>query len=94
MHTMTSTEFARNPRAVYDLVMETQEPVEITRHGKPVVRVEPVKQKKQLTGKELVAKMRRDHELFGPFPVDTQWQKDYDEFINPYEDISKDPWNR
>ncbi len=91
MQTMTSTEFARNPRAVYDRVLETQEAVEITRHGKPVVRVEPVKQLRNLSGAELVARMAAlTHRLPN---ADEEWQKDYDEVINPYEDFV-DPWAR
>ena len=92
MQTMTSTEFARNPRAVYDLVVETQETVQITRHGKPVVRVEPVQQKKGITGRELLALIERDERLFGKPPPDPTFLVDA-QSASPVEDIV-DPWAR
>ena len=92
MQTMTSTEFARNPRAVYDLVIETQETVQITRHGKPVVRVEPVHQKKGITGRELLAMIERDERLFGKPPIDPTFLDDA-QSASPVEDIV-DPWAR
>ena len=92
MHTMTSTEFARNPRAVYDLVMETQETVEITRHGKPVVRVEPVIQKKGISGAELVAMIEREERMFGKLPPDPTFLADC-QSVGGYEEIV-DPWDR
>ncbi len=94
MHTMTSTEFARNPRAVYDRVLETQEAVEITRHGKPVVRVAPVEQKRGLTGAEIVAKIAQRQKQLGVPPPDPDWQRDYDTWINPIENLPGDPWER
>jgi prevent-host-death family protein len=58
MQTITSTEFARNPRGVFDRVIETQAPIEVTRHGKPVVRVQPIAPaRRTLSGPELVARM-------------------------------------
>ena len=92
MQTMTSTEFARNPRAVYDLVIETQETVQITRHGKPVVRVEPVQQKKGITGRELLALIERDERLFGKPSPDPTFLDDA-QSASPVEDIV-DPWAR
>ena len=92
MQTMTSTEFARNPRAVYDLVIETQETVQITRHGKAVVRVEPVQQKKGITGRELLAMIERDQRLFGKPPPDPTFLADA-QSASPVEDIV-DPWAR
>ena len=92
MQTMTSTEFARNPRAVYDLVLETQETVQITRHGKPVVRVEPVHQKKGITGRELLALIERDERLFGKPPPDPTFLDDA-RSASPVEAIV-DPWAR
>ena len=92
MQTMTSTEFARNPRAVYDLVVETQETVQITRHGKAVVRVEPVQQKKGITGRELLALIERDERLFGKPPPDPTFLDDA-QSASPVEDIV-DPWAR
>ena len=72
MQTMTSTEFARNPRAVYDLVVETQEAVQITRYGKPFVRMEPVTPKKGISGRELLALIERDEcQLGRPSPDPT-----------------------
>jgi prevent-host-death family protein len=92
MQTVTCTEFARNPRGVFDRVIETQAPIEVTRHGKPVVRVQPITPAKRgLTGPELVALILASKPRgVGP---DTTWQKDYDEIINPYEDWV-DPWER
>ena len=92
MQTITSTEFARNPRGVFDRVIETQAPVEITRHGKAVVRVQPIAPTRRgLTGAELVARIKADKRC--GVGADTTWQKDYDKIINPYEDWV-DPWER
>lgn len=91
MHTMTSTEFARNPRAVYDRVLETQEAVEITRHGKPVVRVEPVKQKKGISGAELVARLLENKRKYGH--VDDPTFLEDCQSASLYEEI-RDPWDR
>ncbi len=92
MQTITSTEFARNPRGVFDRVIESQQAVEVTRHGKAVVTVQPITPKRRsMTGAELVARMRANR--VAVVGADTQWQKDYDEFINPYEDWV-DPWAR
>jgi len=88
---MTSTEFARNPRAVYDLVMETQEPVEITRHGKPVVRVSPVQQKKPLTGADIIALIEENKRRYGHID-DPAFLEDC-QAASPYE-ILRDPWER
>ena len=92
MQTITSTEFARNPRGVFDRVIETQAPIEITRHGKPVVRVQPITSaRRTLSGPELVARMAAStHRVAG---ADAAWQKDYDEIINPIEELV-DPWAR
>ena len=92
MQTITSTEFARNPRGVFDRVIETQAPIEITRHGKPVVRVQPIAPARRgLTGPELVALMAASqHRVPG---ADEAWQTDYDEVINPIEEFV-DPWAR
>ena len=93
MPTITSTEFARNPRGVFDRVIETQAPVDITRHGKPVVRVQPIAPAKRgLTGPELVALIVANKRLGVP-GADAAWQKDYDEIINPIEEFV-DPWAR
>jgi prevent-host-death family protein len=92
IQTITSTEFARNPRGVFDRVIETQTPVDVTRHGKPVVRVQPIAPARRgLTGPELVALMNATKRR--GVGADTTWQKDYDELINPYEDWV-DPWER
>ncbi len=92
METITSTEFARNPRGLFDRVIETQAPVDITRHGKAVVRVQPITQARRgLTGPELVARMAAStHRVAG---ADEAWQKDCDEIINPIEAFV-DPWAR
>jgi prevent-host-death family protein len=92
MQTITSTDFARNPRGVFDRVIETQAPIEITRHGKPVVRVQPIAPaRRALSGPELVARMAAStHRVAG---ADAAWQKDYDEVINPIEEFV-DPWAR
>ena len=93
MQTITSTEFARNPRGVFDRVIETQAPVDITRHGKPVVRVQPIAPvRRGLTGPELVALMVASKRRGVP-GADEAWQKDYDEIINPIEEFV-DPWAR
>ena len=92
MQTITSTEFARNPRGVFDRVIETQAPVDITRHGKPVVRVQPIAPARRgLTGQELVALMAASRHRVPS--ADAAWQKDYDEIINPIEEFV-DPWAR
>ena len=93
MQTITSTEFARNPRGVFDRVIETQAPVDITRHGKAVVRVQPiVPVRRGLTGPELVALIKASKRRGVP-GADEAWQKDYDELINPIEEFV-DPWAR
>ena len=40
MRSVSSTEFVRNPRAVFDQVVASGEPIVINRHGKPMVRVQ------------------------------------------------------
>ena len=93
MQTITSTEFARNPRGVFDQVIETQAPVDVTRHGKPVVRVQPITPvRRGLTGPELVALIVASNRRGVP-GADAAWQKDYDELINPIEAFV-DPWAR
>ena len=93
MQTITSTEFARNPRGVFDRVIETQAPVDITRHGKPVVRVQPIAPvRRGVTGPELVALIKASKQRGVP-GADEAWQKDYDELINPIEEFV-DPWAR
>ncbi len=93
MQTVTSTEFARNPRGVFDRVIETQAPIEVTRHGKRVVRVQPIAPTRRgLTGPELVALIVASKRRGVP-GADAAWQKDYDELINPIEELV-DPWAR
>ena len=53
MRSVSSTEFVRNPRAVFDQVVATGEPTVIKRHGVPVVRVMP--EPKPMTGKAFIA---------------------------------------
>ena len=53
MRSVSSTEFVRNPRAVFDQVVATGEPTVIKRHGVPVVRVVP--EPKPMKGKEFIA---------------------------------------
>ena len=92
MRSVSSTEFVRNPRAVFDQVVASGEPIVINRHGKPVVRVQPIAPvRRGLTGPELVALMNATKRR--GVGADTTWQKDYDELINPYEDWV-DPWAR
>lgn len=86
MQTITSTEFARNPRAVFDRVAVNGESLAITRHGQAVVEVSPVK--KTLSGAELLARFRR-HGL--PLP-DPTWLGDCKSGDDPEEIV--DPWQR
>ena len=93
MRSVTSTEFVRNPRAVFDQVVASGEPIVINRHGKPVVRVQPIAPlRRGLTGPELVALINATKRRGVP-GADAAWQKDYDELINPIEELV-DPWAR
>ena len=93
MRSVSSTEFVRNPRAVFDQVVSSGEPTVIKRHGKPVVRVQPIAPvRRGLTGPELVALIVASNRRGVP-GADAAWQKDYDKLINPIEEFV-DPWAR
>ena len=84
MQTVTSTEFARNPRGVFDRVAANGETLSVTRHGQPVAQVSPVK--KTLSGPELLARLRSIPRLKDP-----TWLEDcksgnmLEEFVDPWE---------
>ena len=86
MQSITSTEFARNPRAVFDRVAVQGESLSITRHGQAVVQVSPIK--KTLSGAELLARLRRH----GAPLSDPTWLEDCKSGSVPEEIV--DPWQR
>ncbi|MCS6996388.1 MAG: type II toxin-antitoxin system Phd/YefM family antitoxin [Casimicrobiaceae bacterium] len=59
MSQLTATEFARNPGKVFDRLLATGEPIEITRHGQPIARLVPCAPRRTLTGREFVAALAR-----------------------------------
>lgn len=63
---MTATEFKATVLAVLDDV-EAGEEVEVTKHGRPVARVVPIRNPRSLRGQfaEVVASSDADDELFG-----------------------------
>ena len=86
MRSVSSTEFVRNPRAVFDQVVASGEPTVIKRHGVAVVRVVP--EPKPMTGKEFLAL----HWGRSAHIDDPDWLADCKSGSLP-EDIV-DPWER
>jgi len=84
MQTITSTEFARNPRGVFDRVAANGETLSVTRHGQPVAQVSRVK--KTLSGPEFLARLRSIPSL-----ADPTWLEDcksgniLEAFVDPWE---------
>jgi len=86
MRSVSSTEFVRNPRAVFDQVVASGEATVITRHGAPVVRVVP--EPRPMTGKEfLAACWGRSAHIDDP-----DWLADCKRGSVPEEIV--DPWER
>ena len=85
MRSVSSTEFVRNPRAVFDQVVATGEPTVIKRHGVPVVRV--MAEPKPMTGKEFVdACWGRSAHIADPtWLADCQWASQPEEIVDPWE---------
>ena len=86
MRSVSSTEFVRNPRAVFDQVVATGEPTVIKRHGVPVVRVMP--EPKPMTGKAFIAL----HWGKSAHMEDPEWLADCKSGSGPEEIL--DPWER
>jgi len=85
METITSTEFARNPRGVFDRVAANGEALSVTRHGQPVALVSTVK--KTLSGPALLARLRSAPRLNDP-----TWLEDCKSGNIP--EAFVDPWER
>ena len=71
MRTMKAGEFKATCLKVMDQVYETGDPVVITKHGKPVAQLVPVKQKP----KTLFGALAGEIEIKGDIisPIDVEW---------------------
>lgn len=74
MKQLSATEFKAKCLALLDTVKRTREPVEITRHGKPVARIVPCTSKPEKFVNPLKGSIRFEHDLVAP--IGERWDAD------------------
>ena len=71
MRTIKASEFKAKCLKIMDEVVATSEPVEITKHGAPVARLVPARQRP----KTIIGAMKGSITILGDIisPIDTEW---------------------